>query len=404
MKIIPRIVAICLGFTLAPVLAKAPWGTIESYDIFLQPPDSVVNLLERPSRETEWHFFGQTHESIDRILDQVGLIPASHPELARAKRLSHGAHMVLLPSDDTVANLAPESRRVLCRELASYEDNYYQRHPVVFEHGDIKSWFENSELRPDLLPLIEQLSWPDGPDRYLTDVPFLLGYAKSAAEEQMMLRAVSQRRTTIARLKLTKESDLATITNYWSAGAKAKDVLPLLESIARNPEVERLDLAHLLPPTPRKHLNLFPILEDGRRGRFPDAYWTALNFLNFYPAPIYQDTSTVDTYVRQRYRPLDQRESFQFGDLILVIRQANNRAVHSCVYLADNLVYTKNGSQIFEPWVVQTIGDMLAHHRLGDQLGVVGWRDKTVPTTSQPAPMRLPDSIGNLNGVEVILP
>lgn len=392
-----------LATALGAAEPESPFGVIESYEIYLQPTDEVVNLLERPAREAEWHFHGLSLQAIDRVLAEAGLNPATHPELSSDKWLGSGDYVVLLPSKETIMFLTPEARRTLCRVLSRFEENYYQRHPVVFEGGDIRGWFKGAGLKEELLEVIERLSWPDGPDRFLTDVPFLLGWAENATEEQAILRAISRRKTTVARLRLKPESDLETITNYWSAGAKAKDVLPLLEAVDRNPNVDQIDLAHLLPPTPRKHLNLYPTLQDGRGGRFPDAWWTAVNFLNFFPIALYGDSMNLNAQIRSRFRPMDPNESFQFGDLVFVIRSEDNLAIHACVYLADNLVYTKNGAGVFEPWVIQSMSDMLAHHRHGDSLKVSGWRDQSVPATLIPRPA--PNTgFGNSNGINVILP
>ena len=37
-------------------------------------------------------------------------------------------------------------------------------------------------------------------------------------------------------------------------------------------------------------------------------------------------------------------------------------AIHSCVYLADDLVFTKNGRSPTQPWVVMKLDDVVAYY------------------------------------------
>ena len=48
------------------------------------------------------------------------------------------------------------------------------------------------------------------------------------------------------------------------------------------------------------------------------------------------------------------------GDLVLLIN-AQNRVMHSSVYLADNIVFTKNGINFAQPWVTMRINDMVGY-------------------------------------------
>ena len=47
----------------------------------------------------------------------------------------------------------------------------------------------------------------------------------------------------------------------------------------------------------------------------------------------------------------------ELGD-VLVFLNPEGGAIHSCVYLADDLVYTKNGENGLSPWVIMRVGDL----------------------------------------------
>ena len=47
------------------------------------------------------------------------------------------------------------------------------------------------------------------------------------------------------------------------------------------------------------------------------------------------------------------------GDLVTLI-SGDNELFHACVYIADGFVFTKNGSNPAQPWILMKLADMLA--------------------------------------------
>ena len=48
-----------------------------------------------------------------------------------------------------------------------------------------------------------------------------------------------------------------------------------------------------------------------------------------------------------------------YGDILLLMND-RNEIKHSAVYLADDLVFTKNGNNYRQPWMLMHIPDLLA--------------------------------------------
>jgi cell wall-associated NlpC family hydrolase len=48
----------------------------------------------------------------------------------------------------------------------------------------------------------------------------------------------------------------------------------------------------------------------------------------------------------------------QLGDLVLLSTR-NDAVVHAAVYVADDLVFTKNGESYTQPWILMRMEDML---------------------------------------------
>lgn len=352
---------------------RGPWGELEYHPVYLEVPPSSMDLIDRPSQSAEWHFHGWTHDQIHDLLKKVGIPPEFFPSLQKINWRFIGDHTVVNPSFEAIIAIQPEARKYLYSILAEWPENFYQRHPFVFENGLINDHFAGAGIRPEIINGVRDLSYSEGGNLLFSDIGFIIGMVQNGNEEESFLKAIHRKRSLMLRLKLDASSDLDSITQYWTAGLKQKDVLPLLEAIKSTESVQRLDVAHLLPPIARKSLYSFPALQDGQDGRFPDSYWSAINFFNTVPVSQYRDSPSVDAYVRSRFRSVQQ--PFEFGDLLFVVRPSDNRAIHACVHIADDIVYTKNGADLMRPWVFMNLDEMLAHHRYGERRPLVSaWR------------------------------
>lgn len=48
---------------------------------------------------------------------------------------------------------------------------------------------------------------------------------------------------------------------------------------------------------------------------------------------------------------------YDYGDVLLLANDEGD-AIHSCIYLADDYVFTKNGSNILSPWLVMKLAEV----------------------------------------------
>ena len=67
----------------------------------------------------------------------------------------------------------------------------------------------------------------------------------------------------------------------------------------------------------------------------------------------------------------------ELGDLICFTDKAGAIA-HTCVFIADKIVFTKNGTGLASPWVLAPYSDVEAMYRWGDVTEVRYFRKKTV--------------------------
>jgi len=183
----------------------------------------------------------------------------------------------------------------------------------------------------------------------------VLSHCDTDSEARRIVKATTRTRSVLAALRVSAGDDLESLARYWTAGYRRKDILPMLESIAEQGGGGRLDMAHLLPPLPRKLIYTYPTPDLELTGRTPNCHWTSLNFFNYTPQGIYLDLKLAANRVLAGYsRPTDGPA---FGDVLLFV-DAKGNAHHSCVFVADNLVFTKNGENSAVPWILARLEDV----------------------------------------------
>jgi hypothetical protein len=337
--------------------SAGPWGVLQSYPVFIAAPDSILDLFAMPSAETTWTFRGLSPDEVAEVLDRPGLPdPAAKELLDRRRWQSLGDEIRVLPSAEAVRSLAPDVRAGIYDVLARWEDNEFQHSPYFVPEGDVRGWLAGSLLSNQLIDAIARTAYPVGDAVCFSDLPLLVSLVSSDAEGRLLLKALSRTRTTILRIRLDGPDDAVTVRNYWGAGdANAKDFVPLLESVATNPDVRYLDLVHLLPPTARRLLYTFPQPAMAIGGRYPDCHWTSLNFFRERPEPRLADAAGATMFTLERLQPAEP--PFAYGDVVFLTDKEGN-GLHSCVYLAADYVFTKNGANILSPWVIMKLADV----------------------------------------------
>lgn len=352
-----------------------PWGTLEYYHTYLEAPGHIMDLVNTPSARTVWFFpdkdLGETRE----LFSRAGISEEDQDEIFRNSLPYQVAPPYrFYPSPGIVENLSPDGRVLLYSELRQWVENPHHRTPVVIESGDVREWFAGSGLHPETIALIEKVSYRMGRTLFFSDPPLVLSRLVDDREERDFLKALSRTRSLILRLRIPPGSDFGQISQYWMSGGKNQEALPLIESIGRTPGVDHIDVAHLLPPIPRKHLYSFPSFSLGIEGIYPDGFWASLNFFRVLPDDSFNDPEVVAEFVPRFYEHAEQ--PYTFGDIIAIRDPASGRLTHSCVFIADDIVYTKNGRSLLRPFMFMKMDDLLKRHvPLGD-VTIEVWRKK----------------------------
>jgi hypothetical protein len=333
------------------------WGTLQSFDVLIAAPVSHLELFPIPSAETIWTFVGLGMDDVAAVIDQPGLPERFRAELLDRNRwIATDGTVQVVPSPAAVRALPPDVRAAIYEVLARWEDNEFQHSPYYVAHDDVRQWLAGTGLREELVDVVARTAYPVGDAVCFSDLPLAVSLTESYAEARSLFKALSRTETSILRLRLDQTDDIERIQRYWSGGAaNAKDFLPLLESVATNPDIRYIDIAHILPPTARRLLYTFPRPAQAIGGRYPDCHWTSLNFFSDRPEPRLIETTGAAMFAVENYAVGEP--PYAYGDVLFMTVGAGN-AVHSCVYLADGYVFTKNGANVLSPWLIMHLDDV----------------------------------------------
>ena len=98
-----------------------------------------------------------------------------------------------------------------------------------------------------------------------------------------------------------------------------------------------------------------------------------MNFFNTTPDNRFFDPKYTVDYLLSHYYKIGKPTAY--GDLIFLLNKYGG-AIHSAVYLADDIVFTKNGNNTAQPWMLMHLKDLLAEYTTDVPPQVVVYRDK----------------------------
>ena len=364
-----------IGYQSSP----GPWGSIVGDYIFLEAPASLIENFALPSTQTRWTFPLDFKARLEAFFQEAGLTPEQiAPLMLPAAQVVEGNEVHVLPSRPLVEQMTAASRAHIYGELSKYSINEYCADPVLIVGTSVQEWYRTSKLRKELIDLIERLSYKRGETTVFSDIPVLLNYAQSDSEARLIFKACTRTRSLMIRLQINPDSNIPELISYWSfgVGIRRKDIEPLMRSIADSEALHDLGLTHILPALPRKLLYTYPGLDMAKDGLLPDCHWTSLNFYNYEPHQYLLDSRLATSQVLESFVPVEA--PYQFGDILFFLDTKTGDAFHSCVYLADTLVFTKNGRNLLSPWIIMQLEDLKKVYLFRGNGRVQGFRRKDI--------------------------
>lgn len=354
--------------------ATPAWGELLTSDVELENPEEYLATDFDPSQSPTWVFTGMSLEKIRSLFTECGLSPAQIDRALAAPSVSP-TNILIHPDVDLVCSLTTESRGKLYEHLAHNPANLYMYFPVCFANNSFELAMRESKVAPEVIALIKPLLYRRGNAQYFSDHEVVMSRIASAEQRRLLLKALSRQPAVLASLRVRPTTDVEKLLGYWTIapGVRYKDLRPLLESLQRLPEGGTLSLLHLLPPFARERLYTFPLPPKAGDPAM-DCHWSSLNFFNEQPDDRLGNPGFAATVLTKNYYPVQKPTAY--GDVIVLVDEKNN-GLHSAVFIADNLVFTKNGNSHQQPWMLMRMESLLATYSVKGNVRMIVYRQKS---------------------------
>lgn len=355
-----------------------PWGDLECTRITIEPPEEFifVDVHNNTSTPPPWTLKNCSREQLTALLRSADLDAAQRKSiLAHARRNPSVNGFLIAPDKDLILGMKPSQRSVIYSALSAFPENRFQYEPFRFRADVIENWFDQRDLPPEAISQVKTLLYHRGTSLLFSDVEQVLPLLASASERMKFLKILSRKSTLLMKLNVNQDSDLAGLENYWERGGRAKDLGPLLASLSKIPGGQKIDIIHFLPLFARTRLYTYPHPSDDPAATKQDCFWTSMNFFGSQPDDRYTDASYLKKTLDTDYYPISTPPLL--GDLVFFTKP-QGEVVHCAVYVADDILFTKNGAAYSSPWILMTLDDMVAFYPADPPLQIHIYRQKTL--------------------------
>ena len=348
-----------------------PWGKLEMSRILIEPPEDFIPAQAVAPVPPRWFFKGYDDTELAALWAKAGLSEAQRTRLvAQTQRDAARDVSVVTPEPEFVLNLSPQSRGVIYAVLAKWRENRPQNDPFRIRADSLDEWFDESLMSPEIIPLVQRLIYHRNNIAFFSDQDLVL--PRLAPQQRgRFIKNMSRKSALLVNLVVPHDADVDALARYWGAGRRNKDVKPLLDSLAQRASGGSIDIAHLLPSFARTLLYTYPLPSLRAEDATHDCHWTALNFYSQQPDERFGDIGFVQQTLVNDYYPTGGAPAL--GDIIVMLEH-DGQVVHSCVYIADNIVFTKNGASFSTPWQLARLENVAAFYSLNEPVEIRRYR------------------------------
>ncbi len=352
------------------------WGSLLTRDINLErPAEYLTEEVTTPQPEV-WRFHQLKPAAVKTLLSQCGLADG---QLAGAfvpgSFVERDGSTELTPPDEFLLSFTPEQRQKFYAAVSGLGINLYLDFPYIFPGSNFNEICRDPRLHPDDVKLLKRLAYPNGAAMHFSDYSFLLGKIPTVERRIKMTQALSRQSAVLARLAIQPDTDIQKIAAYWGSmpNVRFTDIRPLMESIKQMPQGGSLSLLYLLPKFARERLYTFPLPSQANEPVM-DCHWSTFNFAGETPDNRFNDPAFAVAYIQKNYYQV--AAPGLYGDILLLMNE-KQEVKHSAVYIADDIVFTKNGNNYRQPWMLMRIPDLLATYPANPPMKPIYMRRRT---------------------------
>lgn len=358
-----------------------PWGDLEITSVPFENSEEL--FLDRAQRlkKPEWVFEPATVEQVQEFFKTVDLSEEQKRDLLATNSWSvQTTSCTLHPAQELVLSLNRSAREKIYDALEHCSSNYAQCFPFRFAPHRFEERFANSGVASDTVQFVRNLCYTN--EQLMSFCDLDVAAAKlNKSEFEGLIRVLYAVPTVRLRLRVRPDSNVDQLAAYWGKGGREARVRPLLESLARLPGGDSLAIAYLLPGAARLRLYTFPDIGREPKEAREDCFFTAMNFFNKYADDRFFDKANLRQSLQNDYTLVAGPPTF--GDLMTLINNQGD-ALHVAVYIAEDVVFTKNGVNVLQPWVLMRMDDMMTYFPSAEPVRIAIFRkkDSAAPATA----------------------
>lgn len=250
-----------------------------------------------------------------------------------------------------ILNLDPADRLRVYNELTNAADNNLV--PMPLRHGDLTRAKEL--LSPSALQTLERLVMPHPEEGVFWFVPDGTFHRVTGDQNQVHLLAevISRTPTGIPFFIGDGGAENARkAVEYFQLRQRRKEAIPMFVSFAS--QQLPIDLVHVLPNRLRSLAYCYPMSFPKTLEVQPDCRWTARLFNEPALPPVLEEDLADSFY--DGYESV--QDDLSYGDVILMATKTG-RIIHSAIYIAEDLYFTKNSGHLLQPWVFMNLSEIM---------------------------------------------
>lgn len=333
------------------------WGELEYIRIATEMPNEFAFVISSDTTPQRWFFKGYTKEQVLALFQSSKLSPEQLSSLAMPDKWEiNAAGCFVKPGEEVVLGMSAHARSMIYLTLTQFQENKPQRTAFSFRPAFLDERLQGSGLSEKSIALFKSLLYQQGSFLLFADLSHALPKLTDDDERRRFIKMVSRKSTLLVHLQITPASDIERIIGYWGTGGRAKDLRALLESLAGIDGGSSIDIVHLMPPFVRQRLYTYPVISANAPVSIQDCNWTTMNFFNAEPDDRFANLDFLSSKLQADYYQIGLPE--HLGDLIF-LTLPSGESVHSAVYVADNIVFTKNGEAVSQPWILMKLEDLI---------------------------------------------
>ena len=360
-------------------IVSGAWGDLQEWDIRLEQPLEYVGFEKTTEKGPFWSFGTLTEQAVHQLLIANGCSEDQANRLIQTRLSGTGAIFVLQPDPETILSLTPETRSKLYLPLSQNQSNRFQATPYFIADGNVDELFSgHKEFGYKGIALVKKLCYQRNGFTYFSDPEVVLKDLDSDERRLAFMQVMTGQNAVMARLLIRPESDIEKPLYYWALamdGVLLKDLKPMFLALKRELHGGSLSILYLLPSMVRERLFTSPLPPQVDVQKLPDCHWTALNYFSPNPDPRMSDNGYASQFIQNNY--YEVAKPGIAGDLVLLVNPSG-QVVHSAVFLADDLVFTKNGINYAQPWILMHIKDMQGNFSALEPVKVAYFRRKGI--------------------------